>query len=185
MIIRIPSQRQPLPEEEWHKIPLFPGYSVSDAGFVRNDETGYCLTRFKNQSGVAYVGLTQDRKLRNRSVALLVAEVFLPHHQFSAFDTPINLDGDRMNAHVRNLMWRPRWFAVRYHQQFIGDRRDYPRAITEMETGEEFDSSWHAAMKFGLIARDVMVATLNGMRVWPTNQQFRQTHIIPHQKRGV
>lgn len=184
----IPSQRQPPNEEEWREISAFPGYSVSDTGFIQQDRLGHRLTRLINQRGVTYVGLSRDGKQHNRSVALLVAEAFLIPHQYSAFDTPINLDGDRANNHASNLMWRPRWFAVKYHQQFHNDRRGFHRAVEEIETGEQFKSSWYAAIKFGLLDREIMLATLNGESVWPTGQRFVQiakTHIIPRQKRGV
>jgi len=181
----IPSQRKPYPEEEWRKIEQFSEYSVSDTGLVRNDETGYWLTGFVNQSGVLYVGLTQDRKQRNRSVALLVAEAFLPPHKFSAFDTPIHLDGDKTNSHVRNLMWRPRWFAVKYQHQFHDGQRGPHSAVEEVETGEHFDSSWDAVMKYGLWNVEVIRSTIDGRGVWPTHQQFRRTHTIPRQTHGL
>jgi len=176
----IPSQRKPYPEEEWRKIESFPEYSVSNTGLIRNDDTDYCLTRLVNLSGVIYVGLTQDRKQRNRSVALLVAETFLLPHEFSAFDTPIHLDGNKTNSGVWNLMWRPRWFAVKYHQQFHSYRRGPHNSVEDLETGEQFGSSWDAVTKYGLWNEEVIRSTLDGRVVWPTHQRFRRTHTIPH-----
>jgi len=184
--MNIPSQRKPPLEEDWFEIDFFPGYSVSHTGLVRNDRSpDHYLTRLANQSGVAYVGLSRDGKQHNRSVALLVAESFLPRHEYPAFDTPIHLDGDRTNNHVQNLMWRPRWFAVTYHQQFFTDQRGIHPSIQEIDTGEKFKSSWDAVVKYGLWHKEIVRSTIDGRTVWPTHQRFRHTHTIPRQIHGV
>lgn len=178
--------------ENWVDIPSFPGYSVSDSGLIRNDETSYILSRLVNNRGVVYVGLVRDGEQYNRSVARLVAESFLPPQQHNTFDTPINLDGDRTHLGVTNLMWRPRWFAVKYHQQF---RRIWSesRRIVDIDTDVRYDNSMHAAMTNGLLALNVfdwalqfdyyMDKEVEG--VWPTNQRFRHVHIIPRQIRRL
>lgn len=156
----------------WEPIPEFPGYSVSDTGDVRNDDTGRILTPSPNQTGVAQVGLMRDKVQYKRGVALLVASAFLqPENE--AFNTPINLNGDRMDNHVDNLEWRPRWFAITYHRQFHNDLRGFRKPIVEINTGEEFPTSWDAATKYGLIDREIMLAALNRTYVWPTYQEFR------------
>lgn len=158
----------------WNTIEEFPGYSISDSGHVRNDETGRNMSVLINQHGVANVGLTKRQVQYKRSIALLVAQAFLPPHPLESFDTPINLDGDRRNNDVHNLMWRPRWFAIRYHNQF-----DMPtgcsilRPIEDRNSGEIFETSWHAATSWGLLDREIYVAILNNTYVWPTYQHFR------------
>lgn len=162
---------------EWQPIPEFPGYSVSFEGRVRNDDTGRILAILVNQSGTANVGLSRDKEQHKRSLALLVAQAFLGDPNPDTFDTPINLDGDRTNCHVDNLMWRPRWFAVKYHQQFNHHRRGILVPIREVHTGQSFPNSWDAATKFGLIDRDILLAVQNRTYVWPTYQVFE---IIEH-----
>jgi hypothetical protein len=161
--------------EEWREVRFFPGYSVSNRGRVRNDDTGRYMTLLINQRGIANVGLTKNKVQYKRSVSLLVATAFLPKmYSSESFDTPINLDGDRTNNKIENLMWRPRWFAVNYHQQFNEeDSVGFSTPIVEIKTGEEFENSWEAATKYGLIDREIMVATINRTYVWPTYQQFR------------
>lgn len=158
--------------EEWQEICSFPGYSVSNTGFVRNDKADRLLTRLVNQSGTVYVGLNRDTIQHKRSVALLVADAFLQRPQDSSFDTPINLDGVRLNNDIENLVWRPRWFAVKYHQQFHNGSRGFVVPIQDVDTGEWFPNSWEAAVKYGLIDREILIATLNRTYVWPTYQKF-------------
>lgn len=158
--------------DEWRRVHAFPAYSVSAAGLVRNDKTGRQLVRMVNQAGIVNVGLTRDRVQYKRAVALLVAKAFLTIALQDAFDTPINLNGDRFDNRVGNLTLRPRWFATKYFQQFQESPRDfYP--IVDVDTGEQFDSIWDAATKLGLLQTDIAVSVHTGKAVWPTNQVFQ------------
>jgi hypothetical protein len=158
--------------DEWKPISEFPNYSVSTAGLVRNEDSGYILTMLRNQHGLVNVGLTKGKRQYKRSVPLLVAEAFLVPPRHSAFDTPINLDGDRFNNNVDNLLLRPRWFATRYFRQFNEPAK--PKlAVVELNTGTEFRNTWDAAVSYGLVDDDIRVATQTGLEVWPTYQRFR------------
>lgn len=157
----------------WEVIDDFPNYSVSDEGVVRNEDTGRILTPSPNQHGLMQVGLMRNQVQYKRGVALLVAKVFLPPPVPDTFNTPINLDGDRTNNHYDNLMWRPRWFAIHYHRQFHNGKRGFSEPIEEINTGEQFRNSLEAAIKYGLLDREIMIATLNRTYVWPTYQEFR------------
>lgn len=158
--------------ENWKSIPLFPGYSVSDHGRIRADKSGRILALSENQYGLVQVGLMRDRMQYHRSVPLLVAKAFLPHVP-GPFDTPINLDGDRHNNHVGNLMWRPRWFAIKYNQQF---RYPYDNPIDEplidLKTGEVCDNSFDCATRYGLLEQDLVLSIATRTYVWPTYQEF-------------
>lgn len=159
--------------ELWREIPSFPGYSVSNAGRVRNDEKGYLMTLLKNQQGVINVGLTRGKIQHKRSVALLVAKAFLDGPNFDTFDTPVHLDGDLSNNCIDNLVWRPRWFAVRYAQQFQENQRPLAQPLEDVSNGKIFPTSWIAAISNGLIHKDLVLATLGFNSVWPTQQRFR------------
>ena len=123
-------------KEQWRSIENFPGYSVSNYGQIRTDRSGRILSLNENQFGVLQVGMMRDGIQRHRSVPLLVAKAFIPQPHVP-FDTPINLDGNRHNNQVDNLVWRPRWFAVLYNQQF---RHPYENPINvpieDLKTGE-------------------------------------------------
>ena len=152
----------------------FPDYSISSDGQVVNNNTGRLLALTINQRGVCQVGLVKDGTQHKRSVALLVAKAFLDPPALEAFNTPIHLDGCKLNNRVDNLMWRPRWFAVRYQKQFEGWRGpQVPHRIIEINTKMKFKSSWHAAKQFGLLDRDVAESIEHRTYVWPTYQQFR------------
>jgi NUMOD4 motif len=159
-------------EEVWKEIEDFPGYSVSNYGFVRTDKTGRLLLLNQNQYGLLQVGMMRDGTQRHRSVPLLVAKAFLLQPT-NPFDTPINLDGDRFNNDVRNLAWRPRWFAIRYNQQFKWPY-EFPilEPIVDLKTNEVSENSLECAKRYGLLERDLVLSIRARTYVWPTYQQF-------------
>ena len=162
--------------EEWRVIRSFPQYSISTHGRVRNDEDDRYMTLRRNQQGIVYVGLVNDGVQFKRAVAPLVAKTFLDPPP-EAFDTPINRDGDRTNNYAENLIWRPRWFAIKYHQQFDPPPRNVLSPVEDVRTEEVFDTSWVAAMRFGLMHRDLVLAVLGFKEVWPTRQRFRIVYV--------
>jgi NUMOD4 motif len=158
--------------EEWALIPLFPEYSVSSYGRVRADRSGRILALSENQYGVVHVGLMRDGEQKHRSVPLLVAKAFLPELS-GPFDTPINLDGDRRNNSVDNLAWRPRWFAIKYNQQFrypFEGRIEEP--IVELKTGQVSENSFECAKRYGVLENELVFAIMHRTYVWPTYQEF-------------
>ncbi|QBZ73615.1 HNH endonuclease [Streptomyces phage RosaAsantewaa] len=159
--------------EEWRDILEFPGYSVSDYGYVRNEDTGRLMTLHQNQTGVVNVSLMRNRTQYKRGVANLVATTFMERRPQPAFDSVINLDGDRLNNRVDNLLWRPKWFTIKYFQQFRVGRISYPRPIEDLETEEPFESSWDAATRIGLLDQQILSSVMNREVVWPTQQRFR------------
>lgn len=159
-------------EHEWVPLESFPGYSVNTLGQVRKDSSGRLLHPRINQYGVPYVGLMRNWRQCIRSLPRLVAMTFLPPPS-EIFDTPINLDGDRTNCEVDNLMWRPRWYAIYYVNQFK-DRYDHPieSPIRAIDTEEVFPNSLAAACRYGLLEREVVLSVLNKTPTWPTYQMF-------------
>lgn len=157
---------------EWVPVHAFPGYSISPSGEVRKDETGRVLQVRINQYGVPYVGLMRNWRQCIRSLPRLVAVAFVPQPTLH-FDTPINLDGNRKNCHASNLLWRPRWYAVRYVHQFE-QRYGRPilKPIREAESGETFRNSFVAACTFGLLEYEVVKSIHSRTLAWPTYQQF-------------
>jgi hypothetical protein len=158
--------------EHWKLIRNFPGYSVSDYGRIRADKSGRILSLSENQFGLLQVGLMRDGVQYHRSVPLLVAKAFLPETS-PPFDTPINLDGNRHNNHVTNLVWRPRWFAIKYNQQFkIPCETPILSSVVDIKTGEISENSFEAAKRYGLLEKDLVFSILNRTYVWPTYQEF-------------
>lgn len=159
-------------DEVWIEIEDFREYSISNFGRVRTNKTGRILALNETQWGLVQVGLMRDGVQYHRSVPLLVAKAFLPLHP-DPFDTPINLDGDRRNNTLSNLVWRPRWFAIKYNRQFR-----YPyhlpikSAIRDLKTGEVSENSLDCAMRYGLLEQDVVLSIMNRTYCWPTYQEF-------------
>lgn len=162
-------------DEIWVRIAEFPGYSVSDAGRVRSDKSGKILTPLTNQSGIVSVGLFRDSVQYKRSVSLLVGSAFIPKTamQRETFHSLINLDGDKSNNNVPNLMWRPKWFAVKYFRQFHEPPQGIDAPIMDTVSGEIFQTSWIAALTFGLLDKEILRSIAIRTYVWPTFQTFR------------
>lgn len=160
-------------QEEWREILEFPSYSVSTTGSVRNEETGHEMIQHVNQRGIVNVSFNRRGRQYKRSVTVLVAKAFLKTARSLAFDTPINLDGDRHNNCVDNLEWRPRWHATAYFQQFDQPRQSIEREIQEYKSGEVFRTSWEAALRYGLLDWDIVQAIANSTYARPTFQRFR------------
>lgn len=147
--------------EEWTPIKEFPNYEVSTAGRVQNAHTMRIMTGTPNQGGIPNVILTKENRHYRRAIAPLVAHTYLPPHEHYAYDTPINLDGNRFNNRVRNLAWRPLWFARKYHAQFKEPWR-YTGPVQIVETGEYFDYMQEMIIKYGLIETQVLNSARNG-----------------------
>lgn len=160
-------------QEEWIPIEGFPQFSVSNYGVVRNNANSYILAMRPNAQGIYMVHLPLDGKQYIRAVVNLVANNFLEPHPKSIFNTPIHLDGDRSNLDVRNLAWRPRWFAVKYHRQFREPNwYNYKVYIVCEETGEKFGDPYEAAMAYGLLAKDIQLDAHNQHGVHPGGYHF-------------
>lgn len=167
--------------ENWESLDTmgFPGYMVSDEGAVKNERTDNRLKLSPNQYGVVRVGLMKRDEGRQMTLSLprLVATMFV-QGKSAQFNTPINLNGDRNDNHAKNLVWRPRWFAVKFFHQFEESKTPLFRAkIYDVETSEEYEDSREAACRHGLLEEDVMKSVVNGSPCFPTWQRFaRVTH---------
>lgn len=176
--MRIPQPRVST-DVRWADIESFPGYLVSDLGHVLNEDTGHVLTQFVNPSGVAYVTFKSEGRNYSRAIGPLVARAYLPPPPNEWFDTPIHLDGDRThNAHW-NLVWRPRWFALKYVQQFEGPYVEEDVRIRILETGEEL-TCWQAVTRFGLLYSHVLVAAASDDNKSPFASEFHFALNVSH-----
>lgn len=158
--------------EGWLPLQGYSGYSASDQGRIRNDRRSNILSIVRSNTGHTYVGLMHEGVQVKRSVARLIADTFVPKPQHQPhFTTPIHLDGDLANCTAENLLFRPRWFAMKFTQQF---HREQPKhaPIRNKTTGEVFKDCWPLVMKYGLLYLDIVMATTNCSYVFPTMQTF-------------
>lgn len=163
-------------DERWVSVNDFPQYSISDEGRVLNEKTGACLKPTRKPEGLLMVGLMRNGVQYKRSLALLVAQHFLPPSPKPLFNTPINLDGDRSNCHYKNLMWRPLWFSRKYMNQFVDNHNTYEWPIEDVEAREVYDNSMHASVINGVLDYEIVLSMMNNTYVWPTGQIFREYH---------
>lgn len=152
----------------------FPGYELSNDGRVRNERTERVLKTSANQEGIVRVGLMKRDEGRQATVSLvrLVACMFVSGRSAS-FDTPIQLNGDRNDCNYKNVMWRPRWFAVKFFNQFEESSEPiYKSKIYDVESSREYQDSREAASKNGLLEEDILKSVVNGSPCFPTWQIF-------------
>lgn len=163
-------------DEEWLEIYEFPDYSVSTHGRVLNNYTGRIMSFAHSQNGIPTVGLFHERRQYRRSVPVLVAEAWVPNEWPERFNTPTHLNGDRSNCRADNLVWRPRWFAIKYHQEILTPRfPDWPDTsqVLLVNTQEIFRSPREPALKYGLREMDVFLGMLNQRTIFPNNLEFQ------------
>jgi hypothetical protein len=177
--------------EEWVTLIDFPMYHINMSGEIVNRRNNRQLAPSVNGHGVVKVGLFRDGKQYTRSVATLVASIFVSGRNEN-FNTVIHLDGDLSNCHVDNLMWRPKWFTYVYHRQFSDPNQrevclhqlGLIGPIYDIRDNTYYENILDAAMTNGLLIRDVFARTMdvnNNNQVWPTGQEFR----IPGQGKDI
>lgn len=158
--------------EQWMPIFDFSRYEVSNQGLVRDTKTGRMMVKTLVQKGIPTVGLVREGHLYRRSVPLLVAKHYLFNENGWPFDTPIQLDGDRSNCFVENMMWRPRWFALQYHREKTIDEMLPHVKIRLIDTGDLFNSVREASMYLGFLERDIIKSLDSEEVVWPGHVTF-------------
>lgn len=157
--------------EGWLPLQDYPGYSASEFGQIRNDRRSSVLTIVKAETGHTYVGLMKNGVQVKRSVGKLIAETFVPKPMQSHFTTPIHLDGDLSNCYASNLLWRPKWFAMQFTQQFRKPQ-PYHDPVRDKSTGEVFTDCWPLVMTYGLLYFEILSSIVNSTYVFPTMQTF-------------
>ena len=161
-------------EPSWRGIPAFPHYEVSNLGEVRNVKTERILHSSLTPQGHIKVKLRNESGAHTRQINQLVGQLFLPPPPREDFISVIHLDGKKTNCQAINLLWRPRFFAIRYHMQFetaMWKRIRVP--VVEVKEQKRYESAQEAAMANGLILVELLSAAYNKTFVWPTYQQFR------------
>lgn len=154
--------------EEWKVLENYDHYSISNEGRVRSDLTNAVLAVACTPGGRAFVKMRQEGHQVARGLALLVCEMFvrLPKFRIET-PTPIHLDGDPMNCRADNLVWRSRWFAMKYTAQFDEDLGE-AGPIRDIKSRVVYRSVWDVVHEHGLLFVDVVKATTNKTYVSPT-----------------
>jgi len=164
--------------QEWASLETcgFPGYELSNDGLVRNISSGRILKRSPNQEGIVRVGLMRRDEALQRTVSVvrLVARMFVQGRS-ATFDTPIQLNGDRSDVRHTNIKWRPRWFAVKFYNQFEKKEPLSTGKFYDVETGKEYENTREAACANGLLEEDILNSIVTGNPCFPTWQIFARS----------
>lgn len=161
-------------EEQWREIAAFPQYRVSNLGQVQNVRTERILHPSITPQGHLKLNLLKDGVKHTRQINQLVGFHFLDKPPREDFISTIHLDGNKANCRADNLLWRPRFFAIRYHMQFetpMWKRLKVP--VIEVKEQKTYETAQDAAMENGLVLTELLQSAYNKTFVWPTYQQFR------------
>lgn len=161
------------PDCNWVTIPEFPDYVILDLGVVIHIPSGRQMTCSLTENGDPTVGMTRDGVQYRRSVKVLVAEAFVPRED-DGFDTPIQLDGSKLNLRADNILWRPRWFAWRYTAQFNGPYPEwyYTGPVVDVVRNQVYTNVMSAAMMCGILCQSIVDSVRDHTYVYPTEQLF-------------
>ena len=161
-------------ELQWVTVPDFPNYLISSEGDVLNKTSGRTLSKSRTKEGAVKVGLVHPitGTQHTRSVKVLVADNFVPGKN-EIFDTAIHLDGNEDHNSVDNLVWRPRWFAWKYTNQFSHvTELDHIGPLRDIDTDIRYYDIYQAAISNGLLFTDIRRAIAMKESVFPTFQRF-------------
>lgn len=125
----------------------FPPYEVSEQGRVRNGDTGRELGTYDNGHGIRQVVIRRNTRNVARAVHRLVADAFLDPAPDDC--VPMFRDGDRTNICPENLVWKPRWFAVKWTRQGNQTHPRDLRRVRMVRTGVIYENSLECARAIG------------------------------------
>lgn len=156
-------------DQIWAPIPEFPDYQVSNYGLVWNSRQRRTMQLSRTNHGHVKVSLVNREGRFTRSVALLVAQAFVPAPDRRC-DTPILLDCDLTNVAADNIAWRPDWFAWKYTRQFKIPQPlwAYNLQVDNAVTGARYPSIAECCKAEGLLFDDVWRSTYKEIPVYPS-----------------
>lgn len=145
--------------ETYKPIPRYPRYEVSDAGNIKNKQTGHVLHPGIKSNGYQIVVLSNDGKRKTEHVHKLVAETFCDK---SSDAMVVNhIDGNKTNNSARNLEWCTSSDNNRhaYASGLKVPTKPYNqparKKIRVIETGEIYDSIDACARSIGANRRHI------------------------------
>lgn len=163
-------------EPQWSIIEEFPNYLVNDQGEIFNRSLDRYMRTYPNTYGHMRITLTDEEtgERSDRGVAKLVAEAFVePPNELC--NRVMILDGRLSNVMAVNLVWRPRYFVMRYARQL--KRAEHPvhyknLRIKNCSTGKRYKNVIECGMTEGLLFDDVWRSTYTGANIFPYGDSF-------------
>jgi hypothetical protein len=130
------------------------------------------LNVYLNNIGHAFVVMRNRHGFyHSRNLGKLVARAFRDREE-PHWNTVVYLDGNKTNCSAENLVWRPRWFAIRYHRE-----KRYALAagyfpIRNLDTGEIFTNVREVSICFGSLESEILDKANTGEGVFPFDYAF-------------
>ena len=140
--------------ERWKVIDGWERYEVSDAGRVRNSETGKLLRLRSDKNGYQMITFSIDSRRTTKKIHRLVAEAFIPN---DGNKPQVNhKDGNHRNNHVENWEWCTSSENHLHAYKILGrvvhrsekSGREKKKVLC-VDTGEVYESAMEAARAVG------------------------------------
>lgn len=164
--------------EQKRTIVGFPNYEVTSFGRILNKTRGRELKFQPNPEGIPTVGLYVDGKQNRRSVKVLVAQAFVPGETL-IYNSPISKDGDWWNLRAENLMWRPRWFAWRWANQFTDVKPYFSYGpVRDLTNRETYPTIWDASLASGNLCEHIYRNIMDGYPVFPKKERYKALYNV-------
>lgn len=151
----------------WKPIEGFENYEVSREGDIRNARNLKIMSTHQFGGEQLKVQLRKDGRYYTKAVARIVAEAWVEERLFNSCDTPMHLNGHRLDCRADNLVWRPLWYVRKFHLQ----RKQplYPnwtRPFYCEDTGENFRTPFECGAVHGLLEEDIYQALRTGCKAF-------------------
>lgn len=159
--------------ETWKPIGELPGYSVSNRGRIKKDETGQIMVQSKNGG---YCRITISKHIHR-----LVANAFINKPEDISKRWVDHIDGNRSNNDVSNLRWvtpSENTTAFGYHSRIENKRK---KVLAEHLDGKKiiFESRQAAAEYFGCSDSEILYG-----KVYQKHSPQVRTNPKAHDKKG-
>lgn len=162
-------------EEEWRIVKDFPKYEVSNFGHVRKIGKTTPLSPKKAKGDAWFVKLSRDGIPYSKTLKTLVSEAFVPKpegHDPNVFDTPVLCALTTDDVRADKIVWRPRWFAIKY-RRMINDLPYYwDMAVLNLNTGNQHASILTASLRDGVLMSDIYRSAGEGRTTFPHGYRY-------------
>lgn len=159
--------------EELVPVDDFPDYVVSAEGYVVDiSKDSRVANVYLNNIGHAFVVIrNQHGFYYSRNLGKIVARAFHKKEE-PHWNTVVYLDGDKTNCNAENIVWRPRWFAIRYHREKRHGLKDGYFPVRNKDTGEIFTNVREVSMCFGSLESEILDKVNSDCGVFPFGYIF-------------
>jgi len=161
--------------EEWRVIQDYPAYEVSNTGFVRSIRSHNILKPQEAKGGAWFVKLGGTNGTTSKTLKTLVAEAFVPrpeHHDIEIFDTPIQCVMNTADVRAEKIMWRPRWFAIKFRRDLNHPPHYCEIPVQNLNTGNQHASIFTASLYDGVLMEAIYRSCLEGRKVFPEGHMY-------------